>query len=293
MATEPTVLFGVGATKAGTSWVYRYLHDRDDCQLPSVKELHYFDTLDFAEQEYQLAQFGAARDVLTSRVSGADAGRRDTLNQQVEDYDALIAMLGEGGTVSDYRAFLLGRSNGGLVADITPSYSLLSQERLASMASEFSTSRFLFLMRDPVERLWSHVRMMAKRRLRDGEEFSEKARRFLMRICTKGELPQVAERGDYAGTIQRLQAAVPAGRLMIEFSENLYTVSGVKRLCEFLGLSYRAGNLDRYENMSMALAMTDAQRDMARNYLAPQYAYVKDSFGELPDVWQANMVGTK
>ena len=39
---DPTLLICVGATKAGTSWMYRYLHDHEACYVRSVKECHYF-----------------------------------------------------------------------------------------------------------------------------------------------------------------------------------------------------------------------------------------------------------
>ena len=41
---DPTLLICVGATKAGTSWMYRYLHDHEAYYARSVKECHYFST---------------------------------------------------------------------------------------------------------------------------------------------------------------------------------------------------------------------------------------------------------
>ena len=42
--SDPVLLFGIGATKAGTSWLHRYLAGHPDCALRSIKELHFFDT---------------------------------------------------------------------------------------------------------------------------------------------------------------------------------------------------------------------------------------------------------
>ena len=41
---EPVVMYGIGATKAGTSWLYRYLAAHPDGYLRSIKELHFFDS---------------------------------------------------------------------------------------------------------------------------------------------------------------------------------------------------------------------------------------------------------
>ena len=51
--SEATLMFGVGATKAGTSWLYRYLADHPECHLRSIKELHFFDALDTGKVEQQ------------------------------------------------------------------------------------------------------------------------------------------------------------------------------------------------------------------------------------------------
>ena len=42
MGDQPTLLFCVGATKAGTSWLFDYLKHHPECHLRSVKELQYF-----------------------------------------------------------------------------------------------------------------------------------------------------------------------------------------------------------------------------------------------------------
>ena len=39
MSDEPTVLFCVGAAKAGTSWFHSYLENHPDCHMRGIKEL--------------------------------------------------------------------------------------------------------------------------------------------------------------------------------------------------------------------------------------------------------------
>ena len=51
---DPTLLICVGATKAGTSWMYRYLHDHEECFARSVKECHYFSTFNSKKLMHQL-----------------------------------------------------------------------------------------------------------------------------------------------------------------------------------------------------------------------------------------------
>jgi hypothetical protein len=144
-------------------------------------------------------------------------------------------------------------------------------------------------MRDPVERLWSHVRMQAVRQRQPGEEVPVKANRILNRVVNRGLETHIPERGDYAGTVSRLLASVPGAQLLIEFAEKLRTEAGLRQLCAFLGISYRPAAVERVEHRGAPLSLTPRQRGQAAAFLAPQYDFVERTFGPLPDAWQANM----
>jgi len=292
---QPTLLFCVGATKAGTSWLYRYLHAHPECRMRSIKELHFFDTVDFADYEHQFATYARLRSDLAARLAGAGEWRAANLQRQIDDVDEVVAALAlaqsgdEVGAVRAYRDYLFAASGSArLVGDITPGYALLSEARLRMMAGLSPAVRFLYLMRDPLERLWSHVRMQARRQLRAGEEIGLKSRRVLNRVVRRGLETHVHSRGDYRATILRLQAAIPAPQLMIEFSERLLTEAGLRRLCGFLGISYREADTGERAHEGVKLAIDPAQRIEALAFLAPQYDFVERNFGPLPDGWLAS-----
>lgn len=295
MSDGPVILFCVGATKAGTSWLYRYLHGHPDCRLRSIKELHFFDTIDNDDYAFQLETWARLRRDLERRLEGAGEWRRGNLQRQIDDVDEMTAALlraqagDSAGALADYRQYLTGRAGEAkLVADITPGYALLSQARLAMMAALSPMVRVLYLMRDPVDRLWSHVRMQATRQLREGEDVALKSRRILNRVVNKGREVHVPARGDYRGAVERLQAAVPAAQLMVDFSERVLTGAGLERLCRFLGIAPVEAELDRREHVGVRLAMEPGQLSEARAFLAPQYEFVERNFGPLPERWQAN-----
>ncbi|MEI4486551.1 sulfotransferase [Frigidibacter sp. MR17.14] len=292
------ILFCVGATKAGTSWLYRYLHDHPECRLRSIKELHFFDTVDANDYDFQFETWARLRRDLERRLDGAEGWRRGNLQRQIADLDEMTAVLelARGGNmdaaVAAYRAYLAGRpGDDKLVADITPGYALLSQARLSMMAGLSGAVRVLYLMRDPVERLWSHVRMQAARQQREGEDLALKSRRILNRVVKRGLEAHIPARGDYRSTIERLTAAVPAGQLMIDFSERLLTEDGLRRLCGFLGIGYRPADTSAREHEGVRLVIEPGQKLQAQDFLAPQYAYVAQNFGPLPERWQANWMG--
>ena len=67
-----TFIFCVGATKAGTSWLYDYLNSHRECQLPAVKELHYFDALEHGSGAWHRKQLEERLDGVRARLAAED-----------------------------------------------------------------------------------------------------------------------------------------------------------------------------------------------------------------------------
>lgn len=288
-------MYCVGAAKAGTSWLYRYLHDHPECHLRSIKELHYFDTFNDGARDKQLEVFRRqrARYGRTMEEAAAEGRRWQKRNmaRRCADLDALIPVI-EGSRQDDlaYGAYLLdGLGEARLVADMTPAYSLEGPQRIARMAALSPMTRFVYLIRDPVARMWSHVRMQAQRFLQKGEVVERKARNILNRTVNKGKEGHIPLRGDYAATVARLEAAVPEGRLLVEFTERLFTGPGLERICAFLGISHVAADTSERVLKGPEIALDPKLRADAQRFLAPQYAWAEARFGTLPEAWQANM----
>jgi hypothetical protein len=106
---------GIGAQKAGTTWLDRNLRCHPDLFLPEQKELHYFDRQWFRGLHHYLRKFE-----------------------------------GSGGRVR---------------GEITPSYSVLRPERIRYIHTLMPHARLVLLLRNPVDRAWSHSMMrLVKRR---------------------------------------------------------------------------------------------------------------------------------
>ena len=179
----------------------------------------------------------------------------------------------------------LGYLHGGakerrVVGDLTPAYALLPEARLAAMAKMAPDVRFLYLMRDPVERLWSHIRMIADRR---GGATTERCAALLERVVT-GRETQIVARSDYAGAIGRLTRAVPAARLLIDVFEEMVRGDGFRRLCAFLGIGEMQSDPVAVHS-GPELTMTDGQRRRAGEWLAPQYDAARATLGRMPRGW--------
>ena len=128
----------VGAQKGGTSWLYRQLQSHPDFWMPPVKELHYFDEL--------------------SRIP-AVASTRPRDDRDRKFLDGIKRLSAQSHIdLEDYAR--LFEPKGSLVSgDITPAYSMLSDEIIQRIVDRFPNLKVIFLARDPVERAWSQLSM--------------------------------------------------------------------------------------------------------------------------------------
>ena len=293
MAT-PTLLYGMGATKAGTSWLYRYLHDHPDCAMPAVKEAHYWDTFDADDLEKQLVFYRVRlREMRDAKVDAADAGRGwqvENLDRRINEMKTLVDTL-EGDRTDDAAYFdwlLTGRSDARLVGDLTPNYATLSDDAIARMRDAQPASKFIFLIRDPLDRLWSHIRMQARRQRQAHEIYEKKSNNILFRMLNRGQETHILERGDYPKIIRKLRRLIPEGRLLIQFTEDLFTPQGLARVCEFLGIRAAKSDVQQPVHEGPEVVMLDKLRPRALGLLNEHYEWVARNIGPLPQRWQDN-----
>ena len=281
--TGGPLLFCVGAAKAGTSWLHRVLSDHPGCALRSIKELHFFDALDRGEVDRQVAMLAGRRAAYLAEMDGAVPHRLAVRARQVKDCDDLAEVL-RSGDEGAYLRYLTAGAEGRVTADLTPAYALLSEDRLRGMAGIAPDVRFLYLVRDPVERLWSHVRMIAKARAEKDGNHEGRAAHVLSRVF-RGKESEIAVRGDYAAAIGKLARAVDPRRLMVAVTEEMFTAPGLARIMAFLGLATPEADFSRRIHEGSAGALAPEARAEARAWLADQYAFVAEWLGRRPAGW--------
>jgi hypothetical protein len=268
-----TFLLGVGCQKGGTAWMHRYLESSPQCDPGFRKEYHVWDGLDLASGvpvRGRVAQQArrAGRAIEDGEPADGDALRRALFYADPESY-------------FDYFEALLRRDPDiRLTADITPSYAELSRERLAFVRDGFERRGIrvvaVYLMRDPVERIWSAVRMD---RQRAGEVEAGAAEGYVPHAATR---PMYADRTRYDLTMANLDAVFGA-EVFYGFYERLFERSTLVDLCAFLGLDFHEPDVDRHVNVSPkseAALPDDAVRSVARQF--PEvYAAVASRFPDL------------
>jgi hypothetical protein len=284
------VVFGLGATKAGTTWLYRYLRAHGECHIRGRKELQYFDAI-----EQSMVRFHADR--LANQIRALEAQlprlrpelRAAWLKELLDmrDYHRVL-MTCHADRNAYFRYLMDGLGHQKLVADITPNYATLSAGMLAKMVGVADETRFIYLMRDPVARFWSNLRMGVAGGLPPGADLEAAARAELAAILA-GKRSPINDHSDYAGVLAKMDAAIPKERQLVMFYEDLPTPDGVRRLCRFLGIRPKAVDFAHRINAGAEVPLTAEERAALRRWLRPQYEAVAARFPVLPKAWRETM----
>jgi len=292
MTGGPIFLICVGATKAGTSWLYDHLAGHPDCHLRTVKELHWFDPPESGLGRLQVRTNAAEIARLTGRLAGVSAAQAAHVRRRMADMQAWNAVFARGPDDHEaYRSYLTdGLGDRRVVADVTPSYALLPEAGLQRLTGIAADVRIVYLMRDPVARLWSHMRMLAAREVKPGQDIAALAVARMDRALAGDDL-YCGGRGDYRACLDRLHAVVAPDRLLAMFTEHLMTPDGVARLWNYLDIGPGPAALDQRVFEGVALPLPATLRARARIALRAQYDHVAAAFPTLPEAWSANMIG--
>lgn len=270
-------MLGTGAQKAGTTWLYRYLEESPEFVAGYRKEYHVFDVLDLPSESWTRDRnIRLAEEALASIRDGRPA-------------DAAVlhrmSMIADPTHYFDYFTALVRSDERHVTADVTPAYALLPVERLASIRREFDRRGVravaIFLMRDPVDRLWSQIRMQRRRSTRRTDGTDEA---HLLQRHTES---QYVARSAYHRTIDALDAAF-GDSVHYAFYEQLFAEESIAAVCSSIGIAIHPPDLRVRRNQAPveATLSESAARQVAEN-LIEVYRRVAHRFPEvdLPAIW--------
>ncbi len=166
MADQPDFLC-VGAQKAATTWVHYSLARLPGIFMPVIKESHFFRE----SSQTSIRCPSKRRRSKIAKFSETIVGQnglhvdREMMLRQLEHFDAEH--------VDDdwYRTIFSFANDGDLRGEACPSYFGLLEEDIEHVNAIAPDARIILLVRDPLDRCWSNLRM--NRRKREGFEFDQ------------------------------------------------------------------------------------------------------------------------
>ncbi len=287
---------GIGAQKAGTTWLHAQLAAHPDVWVPPPKELHFFDR----GREYP-SPHDLSEESFFQRIVGEESweGPRTLAGLQ------RVAELWKSGDRKQARwwwRFLTGKYDEAwyrrlfptdgfaAVGEITPEYAILSMEDIRRVRDVNPGMRLILLLRDPVERSWSSIRYNHQ------EGFNSVNIESIDEVLAEARSPRLMRRCDYTGMISRYLECFPASQLCVGFFDAISEQPEVilREILDFLGVD--AGELPEAElrksfNPSREREMPVELRDALNDMYRPMVGKLAEAVGGYASRWLARMDG--
>jgi hypothetical protein len=163
-------------------------------------------------------------------------------------------------------------------ADITPAYARMPVEAFEFVKRQFPRTKTIFLLRDPVDRHFSALRM------REGRKGRIDAVSTFSRAL---ERPSFRSWSEYHVTYGNLRAVFPKEDIFVGFYETLFADAEIERLCSFIGIPFIPGNYQEVINPSIPKKpVPEKEWEAARKKLADVYDFCRAEFGSaVPASW--------
>jgi hypothetical protein len=217
----------VGAQKAGTTWLDKMFNGHKAIWTPPVKELQYFNEL------YMTNTFKWTKRHRLSHGEKAKSWAVKKGDQKRVDLCEHITM----GKISTewYEKVFDYAPKGTIKGEMTPEYSLLSEKHVKHIAEQYPDLKIIFVMREPLERALSGIKMRLKQQGFDQNSRQEDIDNFVVSCADNWD---VIERGNYQKIIDVWQRSFKRSNMLLLFSDDLrqYPEASLVQVGKFLGV---------------------------------------------------------
>lgn len=272
-----TFYLGLGGQKCGSTWIQAYLNRQAGSDFGRLGEYQVWEhRLGGVFARYAVPQPSGLERLRANakRMLGASEPAQHLRWRLQSSPEAYF----------DYFAQRLARPGICRTGDISPSYAALPTDMLVmireGMALRGITCKALFSMRDPVDRLRSHMRMeMAKGRLPASDDNAAPLRAFYAN-------DEARARSRYDETITALTAAFAEEDIHLCLFEELFTPKGIKALARFADVPVEetAGSTAVNARAKGSDLPEDLMAEIAQHY-APVYHRVAERFPQIATLW--------
>ncbi|CAM3427246.1 sulfotransferase [Paracoccus nototheniae] len=259
----------IGAQKAGTSWLAQMLGQHPQVWIPPFKEVQYFNHLHIPEHRHWIAWHYRNK---PQEIRQRHKMRKVDLAPELDDYLKSVTS-GKMFHNQWYKRIFAPAPAHAMPMDFTPEYSGLPDEGVQAVRNFLPKARVIYLIRHPVDRAISQLRMNLRREKRTPETMDD----WLAEVAN----PVLDERGDYATYLPRWLARYP-DMLVIPFGQIASAPHEVMDAVEaHLGIGpCFYGNLTQkvFANPSGLMPPPQAVAALEER-LAPQVAAIRDLLG--------------
>lgn len=281
-ATFDHLLLGVGAMKAGTTWMYDALGRHPDIHFCREKEVHYL----YARHVNAGILSDRAR---MRRARGYLHFDPETSTRKVLQQRVAWTARWLDGPVDDtwFNNLFHGRGTARWIADFSNMNALVPATGWAALHARTRRLRVLYTLRDPLDRLWSHVRFHLKMQ-GASEKLSEWSLDELERHIRQ-DVDYLAH-SDYVAAIKRMRAALPPECLRIDVFDRIRAeprefIADIERFLEVPAVELPDGVASRVVNPSPPQPLPDGLAARFAEDVARQIEGLKSLGVAVPETW--------
>lgn len=283
-----TFILGVGAQKSGTTWLYDQLKANKTVNMGFRKEYHVLDSIENPKQ-YNGFREKYIQKALDLHNKGRLGKNLSNKMRGCAKHSLMLAFIDNIENYFNYFDYLyLKDCETQVVGDMTPNYALLKPKTLKLLRTGLEKRGFnikvFFLMRDPVERLWSSARMK-KRRIKGTEKESFDELDFLI-SCKEGSEQDLKTR--YELTIKNIEEVFNPIDVYYGFYEELFTDSSYQKIKSFLGIQLKTFSAAHVVNASPKKIVLPKRLELEiTERYRPTYDFIRRRHGKsISNLWQ-------
>ena len=270
--TQKVDFLGIGVQKAGTSWLWKNLRQHPSIWMPPRKELHYFDrSPNYPSPSYLASQY------LVNRLFGKEHYNKQFRKMLVRELGGAIKKKDWervrwnlrycfGTYNDDWYLSLFEFGEGKLKGEITADYYILNLEEVKQIKAILPNLKTILILRNPIERAWSHIRYLWTRKLFADINDLEVIKKFI-------EKPVQTLRSDYVRTLNIWTSCFPQEQICIGFYDDIVQdpQKFLLNIFDFLGIEntivFNNETLNKKVNVSRELQISAE----IKYYLANKY----------------------
>jgi len=276
------LFLGVGAMKAGTTWIYDALHRHPDIHFCREKEVHYL----------------YARHINANILSDRARMRRAKAYLAFDPEISACPILQKrvhwtanwlNGPVDDtwFNNLFVHRGGARWIAEFSNLTALLPIEAWAELHARTARLRVIYTLREPMDRLWSHVRFHLKM-----QNASHKLNEWSLdeledHIRTGGDY---LDHTNYAAAVARMQAALTPDCLRVDFFDRIPAdprgfIADIERFLDLPSHNLPDDIVSRVVNPSPPHPIPDGLAERFADDIATQIEGLKDLGITTPRSW--------
>jgi hypothetical protein len=227
----------IGANKCGTTWFHWNLKRHNQISLPYIKEINYFDN-----------QADSIPNGFIGRLFSSKAGtwkrqlkKQLYISNNYKDIKRMKWMIRYffGFRSDKWYSSLFCPTNDQISGEVTPSYYCLDYEHVERIHKLMPDCKIIFLMRNPVEQIWSMVKFVSFKVLNN--KFNDVPHIELKKLC---DCSDRLRKSDYLMHLSNWENLFPKENILIGFYDEIKDCPEefLRKTFDFLGVEHTQDN---------------------------------------------------